>query len=129
MNHILFSVEGEVDVQRVSQFTFQGFLPLSVGKIGEKTILYGLTRDERLDDHFLWQMSREKELSVVMESFSVFCGGRNPDVQVCSIPDGESEKDASWCFGIIKTVVAARKNIKRKKTMVKVKGGYLKNFL
>ncbi|AMQ10590.1 highly derived D5-like helicase-primase [Brazilian marseillevirus] len=128
MNHILFSAEGKCDVDTLHEFRMVGFVPLSVGKIGTRSFLYGLFRDEKNDASLLSQVQKDTELLNIVSAFSSYCGGKDADVQMCFIPDGESEKDASWCFGMIKTVVICRKKIGKRKTSKKVKDGYVKNI-
>ncbi|AEA06963.1 hypothetical protein LAU_0111 [Lausannevirus] len=129
MNHILFSAEGKCDIDTLHEFQVNGFVPLSVGKISGRSFLYGLIRDEnRGEVSMMSQVAKDTELLTMSESFVKYCGGTNPDVQMCFIPEGESEKDASWCFGIIKTVVLCRKKLGKKKQSRKLGDGFVKNI-
>ena len=128
MNHILFSAEGKCDVDTLHEFKIEGFVPLSVGKIGTRSFLYGLMGDKMSDTRLLSQVQKDSELLGMMNAFSAYCSGTSPDVQTCFIPEGESEKDASWCFGMVKTVVICRKKLGNRKTSKKINGGYIKNI-
>lgn len=129
MNHILFSAEGKCDVDTLHEFQAEGFVPLSVGKISGRSFLYGLLKDENGEStNMMSQVAKDSELIKMSESFVKYCGGTNPDIQMCFIPEGESERDPSWCFGVIKTVVLCRKKLGKKIRTRKLKDGYVKNI-